>query len=118
MRGNRVLTDQLTSWSRIILEKLIVTQLANNHPPLMEPEGSLPCSQGPAISPYPEPDESSLHLPTLIHKIYADVSFHLRMGLPSGHFPSGFPAKFLYAFLISHVHVHTPPISSSSISLP
>jgi len=25
----------------------------------MEPKGSLPCSQGPAIGPYPEPHESS-----------------------------------------------------------
>jgi hypothetical protein len=30
----------------------------------MEPEGSLPCSQEPANGPYPEPDESSPHLPT------------------------------------------------------
>jgi hypothetical protein len=26
----------------------------------METEGSLPCSQKPAIGPYPKPDESSL----------------------------------------------------------
>jgi hypothetical protein len=26
------------------------------HPPFMKPEVSLPCSQGPATSPYPEPD--------------------------------------------------------------
>jgi hypothetical protein len=25
----------------------------------MEPEGSLPCSQGPSTGPYPEPDQSS-----------------------------------------------------------
>jgi hypothetical protein len=31
----------------------------------MEPESSLPCSQQPAASPYPKPDESSPHLPTL-----------------------------------------------------
>jgi hypothetical protein len=27
----------------------------------MEPEGLLPCSQGPAAGPYPEPDKSSPH---------------------------------------------------------
>jgi hypothetical protein len=31
----------------------------------MEPEGSLPRSQKPTAGPYPEPDESSPHLPTL-----------------------------------------------------
>jgi hypothetical protein len=32
----------------------------------MESKGSLPCSQQPAIGPYPDPDDSSLHLLTLI----------------------------------------------------
>jgi hypothetical protein len=31
----------------------------------MEPEGSLPCSQGPSTGPYPEPDQSSPCHPTL-----------------------------------------------------
>jgi hypothetical protein len=31
----------------------------------MEPEGSLPCSQEPANSPYPEPNESNPHPQTL-----------------------------------------------------
>jgi hypothetical protein len=34
----------------------------------MEPEGSLPYSQQPATGSYPEPDESSPHLPTLFPK--------------------------------------------------
>jgi hypothetical protein len=30
----------------------------------MEPEGSLPCLQGPSTGPYPEPDQSSPYQPT------------------------------------------------------
>jgi len=73
----------------------------------MEPEGSLPCSQEPATGPYPQPDASSPQLPTLFLKIYSILSFYLPLGLPSNHFPSGFPTK-IYAFLIF-------PISSSLI---
>jgi hypothetical protein len=31
----------------------------------MEPEGSLPCFQGPATGPYPEPDASNPLFPTV-----------------------------------------------------
>jgi len=31
----------------------------------MESEGSLPCSQDAATGPYPKPDASSPHIPTL-----------------------------------------------------
>jgi len=41
----------------------------------MEPEGSLPCSQKPATSPYPEPDESSTHLHTQFSKIHSNIIF-------------------------------------------
>jgi hypothetical protein len=34
----------------------------------MEPEGSLPCSQHPAIGPYPEPDEFNPHTSTIFPK--------------------------------------------------
>jgi hypothetical protein len=36
------------------------------------------------------------------------VSSHLRLGLPSGLFPSGFPTKILYAWVL-----HDLPISST-----
>jgi hypothetical protein len=55
----------------------------------MEPEASLPCSQEPSTGPYPKPDRSSpYHL--FLSKIHFNISSHLRLGLPSGFFPSGF----------------------------
>jgi len=45
----------LTAWSRILFEKLIVTQLIRKYPAFfMEPKGSSSCSQKPVTGPYPE----------------------------------------------------------------
>jgi hypothetical protein len=57
--------NELTPWSRILLQKLTVAQLVEKFPAFMEPESSLPCSQQPATDPYPEPDESSPQFSTL-----------------------------------------------------
>jgi hypothetical protein len=51
----------------------------------METEGSLLCLQELATGPYSEPDKSSLH-PNILCLEYPWF-FHLRLGLPSGHFP-------------------------------
>jgi len=59
------LFNKLTAWSRVLLEKLVVTQ-SRNSSPFMKPEGSLLCSQEPATNPYPEPDESSPEPPSLL----------------------------------------------------
>ena len=39
------------------------------------------------------------------------LSFHLRLGLPSGFFPSGFPTKILYTPFLSPISAKSPPIS-------
>jgi hypothetical protein len=41
------------------------------------------------------------------------LSAHLRFGLPTGLYPSGFPTNNLYEFLFSPFVLHALPISSS-----
>jgi hypothetical protein len=75
----------------------------------MESKGSLLCSQEPATDHYSELDTSNSHLTILFPLKYIIIlSFHLCLGLPSGHFPSGFPTKIEYEFLISTMHATCP----------
>jgi hypothetical protein len=68
------------------------------------PNSSLPWSQDPAISPYPQPDESSRLYPILfLLKSILFLAFHLRLDFSSGHFSSVFPTKTLYAYLVFHM---------------
>ena len=64
----------------------------------MVPEGSLPHSQVSATCPYPKP--ARYILPNSWRSIVI-LSSHLRLRLTSSLFPSGFPTKILYAFLLS-----------------
>jgi hypothetical protein len=81
----------------------------------MEPKGSLPCSQEPSTSPYILSQIDSVHtIQPISPRSILILSTHLRLGLTSGLFPSGFPTNILYAFFFSSPFVlHALPSSSS-----
>jgi hypothetical protein len=69
---------------------------SDDREPVMEPEGSKPCSQVPTYGPYPDPDESRPHSHICLILVF---SSHLHLGFPKCLFPSCFPTKTFYLFL-------------------
>ena len=74
----------------------------------MEPEGLLPHPHVPVTCPYPEPTRSSPYPHIHFLKSILILSSHLRLGLPSGLFPSGFPTKILFTPLLSPIRATYP----------
>jgi hypothetical protein len=75
----------------------------------MEPKGSLPCPQEPSTGLDPEPDQSGSYYPNPISLRSILILFtHLRLGLLSSLFPSGFPTSILYLFLFFPIHATCP----------
>ena len=74
----------------------------------MKTEGSIPHSQEPVTCPYPEPDQSSPCLPSHFLNIHFNITSHLRLCLPSGLFPSGFPTKTLCTPLLFPIPAACP----------
>jgi hypothetical protein len=60
-----VIFEKLTNELTNCMEQSPSCEASNHSSHFMEPKGSLPCSQQPAIGPHPELDASSSHLPTL-----------------------------------------------------
>ena len=105
-------TYLLIPWSRVLLQKLTGLQLVKKFPAFYGTWRFITTftsarhlslswvSSIQSIPPHPTSWRSILIL-----------SYHLRLGFPSGLFPSGFPTKTLYVPLPSQYMLHAPLIS-------
>jgi len=99
----------LTPCRRAFLEKLIVTQLVKKFPALHGTRRFITVftrSSHWCLS-WARCIQSTTSHPLSLRFILLLFS-HLRLGFPSGHFPSGFPTKMLYAFIVSPVRATYP----------
>ena len=108
-----ILTYLLTPWCRVLLEQLTGLQLIKKFPAFHGTRRF--------ITAVTSVRHLSLSLASPIQSIYPHptswrsiliLSPHLRLGLPSGLFPSGFPTKTLYTPLSSPIHATCPAHSS------
>ena len=101
-------TYLLTPWSRVLLQKLTGLQLVKKFPTVYGTRRfitALTSVRHLSLS-WASPIQSTYLHPTSWRSIL--ISTHLRLGLPSGLFPSGFPTKTLYAPLSSPVRATCP----------
>ena len=110
-QGNTyLLTYLLTPWSRVLLVKLTGFQLVKKIPRiLLNPKVHYciyKCPPHLSLSWASSIQSIALH-PTSWRSILLLFS-HLRLGLRSGLFPSGFPTKTLYTLLLSPIRATCP----------
>ena len=99
----------LTPWCRVLLEKLTGLQLVKKFPAFHGTRRfitALTSIRHLSLS-WASPIQSIYPYPTSCRSILI-LSTHLRLGLPIGLFPSGFPTKTLYAPLSSSIRATYP----------
>ena len=106
-------TYLLTPWCRVLFEKLTGLQLVKKFPEFHGTRRfitALTSVRHLSLS-WTSPVQSIYPHPTSWRSVLI-LSTHLRLGLPSGHFPSGFPTKTLYTPLSSTIKQHCIKIST------
>jgi len=109
-----IFTYLLTPWCRVLLEKLTGLLLVKKFPAFHGTRmfiTALTSVRHLSLS-WASPIQSTYPHPTSWRSILI-LSTHLRLGLPSGLLPSGFPTKTLYTPLLTHTR-HMPSPSHSS----
>ena len=109
----------LTPWRRVFLEELIGLQLVKKFPAFHGTRSfitALTSARHLSLS-WASPIQSIYPHPTSWRSILIS-STHLRLGLPSGLLPSGFPTKTLYTPSPHPCAPHAQPISFFSILSP
>ena len=109
----------LTPWCRVLLEKLTRLQLVKKLPAFHGTRRfitALTSVRHLSLS-WASPIQSIYPHPTSWRSMLI-LSTHLRLGLPSGLFPSGFPTKTLYTPSPHPYAPHAQPISFFSILSP
>ena len=107
----------LTPWCRVLLEQLTGLQLVKKFPAFHGIQRfitALTSVHHLSLS-WANPIQSIYLHPTSWRSILI-LSTHLRLGLPSGVFPSGFPTKTLYTPLTSPIRATCPAHSSRNVS--
>ena len=105
----RLLTNLLTPWCRVLLEKLTGLQLVKKFPAFHGTRRfitALTSVRHLSVS-WASPIQSIYPHPTSWRSILI-LSTHLRLGLPSGLFPSGFPTKTPYTPLSLPIRATCP----------
>jgi hypothetical protein len=86
-----LLTYLLIPWCGIF-EKLIVTQLVKKYPAVLwNPKVHYHVHKSPPLDPILSQLNPVLPIDPYLPKVHLMLSFHLRLGLPSGLLPSGLP---------------------------